>query len=317
MVRQVVTLDKMRGHLLVALPLWKAGDSQSATIHASHPSAELYAIVQNDLKAVCQDSATVKVLADFTAQVSDAKSDPAAVQKTYDAALKQLDLDVSALTPPDALADPIFTFKVTRGLLEAAYNDYSEGYTDGKITLPIEYQDSMGFVNAGYLRFQAIHPTLAQKYPDLDKAASDAWAKLMAGYPSTTPPDKPMSPDDLDALNDGLKSDAEKAFNTTLDTPLTPIEYLNNTRDKLVGALNLYRDGHADMAYEAAASAYLDNYENVEAALSAKDNALMTKLETNLKVFRDAIKAGKPIDDVQKLYDDINADLTKAIALFQ
>src|SRR5262249_49424971 len=122
-------------------------------------------------------------------------------------------------------------------------------------------------------------------------------------------------PAKLSGAVDSLNKTVAEALKITLEAKLTPLEYLTNAHHTLMEAVALYEKGEQDEAYEEAASAYLDQFENVEGPLAEKDKELMETIETQMKAIRDAIKAGKPVSEVQALLGEITPNMEKAIAL--
>jgi high-affinity iron transporter len=81
----------------------------------------------------------------------------------------------------------------------------------------------------------------------------------------------------------------------------------------LVGdAAQLYASGEKEKAYQKAIEAYLDGFEMAEPALFAKDATLGRSLEAQFTQFRNAIKQGVSIADLQKQHQAIEANLDLA-----
>jgi high-affinity iron transporter len=81
----------------------------------------------------------------------------------------------------------------------------------------------------------------------------------------------------------------------------------------LVGeATNLYAGGDKEKSYQKAIEAYLDGFEMAEPALFAKDAALGKTLESQFMEFRNAIRQGVPLADLQKKLQAIEANLDLA-----
>ncbi|HEX6439122.1 MAG TPA: cytochrome c/FTR1 family iron permease [Candidatus Binatia bacterium] len=81
----------------------------------------------------------------------------------------------------------------------------------------------------------------------------------------------------------------------------------------LVGeATNLYAGGDKEKSYQKAIEAYLDGFEMAEPALFAKDAALGKTLESQFMEFRNAIRQGVPLADLQKKLQTIEANLDLA-----
>jgi high-affinity iron transporter len=73
-----------------------------------------------------------------------------------------------------------------------------------------------------------------------------------------------------------------------------------------------YAAGERSKAVELAISAYLDGYEHVEPALAVVDPALARGIEANFLRYRELLRAGRPIADVEQLRATLVADLARA-----
>ncbi|MEQ7874708.1 cytochrome c/FTR1 family iron permease [Sphingomonas sp. ASV193] len=71
------------------------------------------------------------------------------------------------------------------------------------------------------------------------------------------------------------------------------------TRSKLAASVSAYAAGQRDDARKLALSAYLDGFEPVEPILTARDPALMHRIESSLGEYRAAIGQGAPVADIQ------------------
>lgn len=76
----------------------------------------------------------------------------------------------------------------------------------------------------------------------------------------------------------------------------TPIAFSIATLGR---SLEAYRSGSAEEAYQLAVSAYLEGFELVEASLDNRDRELRTRTEAAMMGYRNAIKAGRPIVEVE------------------
>ncbi len=313
-VRQQVILDEMRGHLLVSLDLWQAGKYAQAAVHAGHPSTELMPVIAGDLRRACLFDDFTKALTGYVELASKA-GDKAPVEKAQGAILAMLDQVSASMIPADSRSDLVFNFRVVAGVLSDVHSEYVESYKDGKIAVAADYEDSVGFYQVASARYDAIKAALMQKYPDLAKALEPSWKALSDALSSVKAPESPVDPKAVSGAVDGLTNTVAKTLNVTLEAKFTPLEYLNNAQRGLNEALELYEKGENDDAYEEAASAYLDQFENAEVPLAARDKELMETIEGQMKDFRDAIKAGKPAADVKALLAKITPNIDKAISL--
>lgn len=71
------------------------------------------------------------------------------------------------------------------------------------------------------------------------------------------------------------------------------------TRTRLSEALTAYAEGDRQGAIDLALSAYLDGFEPVEPILSARDHALMVRIENAMGALRAGIAGGRPLDEVR------------------
>lgn len=87
---------------------------------------------------------------------------------------------------------------------------------------------------------------------------------------------------------------------------------LDIARVKLAQSLAAYEAGDASKAQEFALAAYLDGFEPIEPALTARDKALMTRVETAMGALRAAITRRAPASEVRIQIDHLTALLTLA-----
>jgi high-affinity iron transporter len=82
---------------------------------------------------------------------------------------------------------------------------------------------------------------------------------------------------------------------------------LSLVRERLQQSLAAYRAGDRDEAKSLALSAYLDGFEPVEAALSARNATLLAKVEKDMAGLRSAIDRGETPDQVERRINALDA----------
>jgi plastocyanin len=96
----------------------------------------------------------------------------------------------------------------------------------------------------------------------------------------------------------------------------TPAEIISKISSLLNQTINEYRNQNFTGAQGLASSAYLDNFEFLEAPLDKHDKALNENTEIMLREqLRQVIKDKSPIENIQQLINKINSNLDKAEAL--
>jgi high-affinity iron transporter len=86
-------------------------------------------------------------------------------------------------------------------------------------------------------------------------------------------------------------------------------------RERLTGSWEAYRRGERGRAVDLAVSAYLDGFEHVEPALGSLDSGLRRQIETEFLRYREALRAGRPADEIEPLHRELLAGLARAEAL--
>lgn len=92
---------------------------------------------------------------------------------------------------------------------------------------------------------------------------------------------------------------------------------LDVARQTLRASLAAYEAGDKRKATDLALAAYLDGFEPVEPALTARDNALMLRIETAMGQVRGAISRNAPVDEVRaeiEALDGLFAEAARALA---
>ncbi|NBW75836.1 MAG: iron permease [Sphingomonadaceae bacterium] len=123
---------------------------------------------------------------------------------------------------------------------------------------------------------------LRQKLPSLEALAGVVPATLARSFGDTK----------TDAVTAYLRAHPEAL---QADGPAS----LGIARVKLNGSLLAYQRGDRPEARRLALSAYLDGFEPVEPILSARDSALMAKIEAAMIAYRAAISSGAPVTDIE------------------
>ncbi len=90
---------------------------------------------------------------------------------------------------------------------------------------------------------------------------------------------------------------------------------LSVARANLREAVSLYNRGDREKAYQKAVEAYLDGYELAEPALFAKDAAFGRAVENQLTQFRNAIRQGDSLEEIQSRYAALENKLDEAARL--
>ena len=104
------------------------------------------------------------------------------------------------------------------------------------------------------------------------------------------------------------------AFAQQQQKPAT--EIISTIKTLLNQTINEYRNENFTGAQQLASTAYLDNFEFIEAPLEKHDKALEKNTEIMLREqLRQVIKDKSPIENIQELVNNVNANLDKVETL--
>lgn len=182
-------IELMRGHLLVGGELLELGLWDEALPHFLHPSEELYGLMERYIKL--HDMQPFGRELQALAQTVKAKRKGAyalALQPVHRRIDAALDVARTFMRPEQK-----FAIQSAVEVLRVAQSEYEAAIEDGVFALPVEYQDSRGFV----LRAEQMIEAAALSGPrpieaeDLAKVRA-AFAELKAAWPAPLPPAAPL-----------------------------------------------------------------------------------------------------------------------------
>ncbi|MEH1786692.1 helix-hairpin-helix domain-containing protein [Nostoc sp.] len=203
-------LGLMKGHLLVAQELLDQNQPKQAEPHIGHPVEEIYVDIEDQLneRKVKEFKTTLVSLQDLV------KSSPkdSKVKTNFTSSVQAVDGAIAAL-PADQRSKPGFALQVINELLDSANSEYRAAIADGKITAPIEYQDSRGFVFYANELYKGISSQVAQVAPEAHKAIDTSFAEIIKVWPAAIPPVKAVkTPNDVTKLVKIIEENSQKAI---------------------------------------------------------------------------------------------------------
>jgi hypothetical protein len=206
-------LGLMKGHLFVAKELLDQNQPKQAEPHIGHPVEEIYVDVEEQL-----NERKVKEFKTELISLQDlVKSSPksAQIKTNFTNSLQAVDGAIAAL-PKEELAKPAFVLQVINGLLDAANSEYGAAVAKGKITAPIEYQDSRGFVFYANDLYKTISSQVTKDSPEAHKAIDTALAELIKVWPAAIPPTQAVkTPEEVTKLIKTIEENSQKAREKT------------------------------------------------------------------------------------------------------
>jgi high-affinity iron transporter len=117
---------------------------------------------------------------------------------------------------------------------------------------------------------------------------------------------KPLYPDEKDSRKALAYLRRGVLENSETPAPLIAAQTM------LKESLALYERGQKEQAYQKAAEAYLDAFEQAEAQLFAKDLSFGRALEDQFTQFRNSIRRGDDVNEIRRQYAELTAGLDRA-----
>jgi len=300
----VTNAEYIKGHLEQAIINKQAGNTSLAVAHASHPIAEVYALMEGPLANVSAQRASD--LKEALESLSDsAQSDTAQAFSQKVAEVNgMLDEAVQVFAGKEA-EESETKAAVISNLLETAEHEYEEGVQDGKVVAMVEYQDATGFIS----RANAVFKTVQSKMSEHEaEEAAELFEQLNSSLLAKA------DPEDIEKSVDGIVHEVEAGLGVEgEDHDYDGQAYINNIQSLLNQTLVEYKGGNYQEAKEHAIEAYLDNYEHIESDIKQDNPELMEKIEVALS--RDLVKMideKKPVSEVETHIGMIRADLEQA-----
>ncbi len=207
-VNYLIKLGLMKGHLLVAKELLDQNLPKQAQPHIGHPVEEIYIDIEEQLneRKVKEFKSNLVSLVDLLKSKPNAPS----IKSNFTTAMTSVDGAIAAL-PTEQRSQPDFVLQVMNGLLDAANSEYGAAIANGKITAPIEYQDSRGFVTYSNELYKGISSQVAQANPEVHKAIDTSLAELSKTWPSVVPPAQAVKiPSDVTQLVKTIEQNSQK-----------------------------------------------------------------------------------------------------------
>lgn len=294
-------LWQARGHHLVSLELYRAGDAEGALAHAAHAVDEVFPSVEGEIADHDPGAADDlrAALADGQEAVArDASEDE--LEAAYDEALEALRRAEAAVVADPS--SPAYLGSVVAGLTATAAHEYEEAVAGGALGALEEYQDAYGFLSVAKDLFAEIGPSIEAEVPEEAEEIEEAFETLGAALPSVGPPARLVPAEDVERAAFLVGAELQETVGALVARAVEPDEVWENIELLLGQILEEYEEGEAGEAAELAARAYLENYELIEAEVIEHAPDINAELEPLLGAeIRARIREGVAPEDLGRL----------------
>jgi hypothetical protein len=306
----VSNVEQIRGHLNAAVMNKEAGNNSLAKAHTLHPIAEIYSTIEPSISNINStlNNTLATDLDQFSQMVNTSSLDEFDEQsKRINGTLNQT---IQQVIPRDAIDNSSFNLGVVSDLLSIAKTEYGEAVENGTIKEIVEYQDGQAFVSRAQNVFTQASSTLPPEMNSNVEETVRFFSALNTAIQNKSNPkviDRSVGSiiheiSEITGINEeslgGQETGAESG------------EIISEIRSLLNRTIDAYRQQNYEEAEALATTAYLDNFEFIEAPLAEKDAALMQNTEELLREqLRQLIQDHVPIEELQLHIDKINSNL--------
>ena len=312
----VSNMEQISGHLNAAVMNKEAGNNTLTKAHTLHPIAEIYSSIEpqiSNTNITLNDTLSTNL--NRLSQIVDASS----TEEFYNQSQKingLLNQVVRQVIPSETAANNTFKLGVVSDLLSIAGVEYGEAVENGTITEIVEYQDGQAFITRAQDVFSQASPTIPQEMNPEVEETNQFFSNLNTAIQNKSSPevvDRSIGAiiheiSEITGISEaglgGQGADTESG------------EIISEIRSLLNQTVEAYNQQNYAEAEALATTAYIDNFEFIEAPLAEKDQALMENTEVMLREqLRQLIQNKNSVEELQKHIGKINSNLDKAEGL--
>lgn len=300
----IVNMERIRAQLMVAKDAINAGDSEGAFAHTFITHTMVFPAVKPQLQAVdSQKSSQLEAaLTDLSLKI---KSGELSGQKAVDEIQRIEGMIDGILALPALAADKGMISQAVVFLLRDAVQSYELSESGAN---SIDYQSAQGLVQVAQSKYQEI---AAQ----IDDRRNDELTSFFSDMKSNLAQKAPL--EDVKRLADAIERDLAEDLRVSAGaTGGQHTQYFATIRELLAKVVDGVKAGNYKAADQAAITAYLDNYEYLEAPLEKHDAKLMDTIEIEMREeLRNMIKANDSAAAIEEFVSGILVKLDQAEAI--
>ena len=297
----IVNVERIRVQLALTEQSLDAGDSNMAFAHAFIPHSAIFPSVKDKLKEIDAQSATQleSLLSDLPFkikagdQAASLKQDIEKITGLLDGVYAKMgssDKNMMSQTAVFLLRDAVQSYQLSNG-----------GSSQ------VDYENAIGLASAAESKYKAISSSMdEQRKSELDSFFSELKSSL----------EQKAGSDSVARLESAIERDL--AENLSLSSGSASAKYFSNIKTLLANVVAEVKAGNYEQAGRDATSAYLDNFEYLEAPIEKHDAKLKTAIELEMREdLRGMIKAQDPPAEIESFVNGILAKLEDAEELLK
>jgi hypothetical protein len=309
-------IEQIRGHLNAAMMNKEAGNNTLTKAHTLHPIAEIYSSIEPLISG--SNTTLNETLATSLNQLSQMVNTSSANE--FDTQSQKinglLNQTLQQVIPGETAGNNTFKLGVVSDLLSIAGVEYGEAIENGTIKEIVEYQDGQAFVSRAQDVFSQASSAIPQDMNPEVEETKQFFSELNTAIQNKSNPEEVNRSigaiiHEISEIT-GINEDSLGGQGTSTESG----EIISEIRSLLNQTVEKYKQQNYADAEALATTAYIDNFEFIEAPLAEKDEALMENTEVMLREqLRQLIQNKTTVEELQQHIDKINDNLDKAEGL--
>ena len=306
-------IEQIRGHLNAAVMNKEAGNTTLAQAHTLHPIAEIYSSIEPQISNanITLNETLATNLNQLSEIVNTSSSNEFNTQSQRINGI--LNQTLQQVIPVETADNSTFRLGIVSDLLSISGVEYGEAVENGTIKEMVEYQDGQAFVSRAHDVFSQTTPTLPSSLNPEIQEANTFFSDLTGAIQNKSSPevvDRSIG-DIIHEISEITGISDENLGGQATDNKSGDI--ILEIRNLLNQTIQAYQQQNYAEAEALATTAYIDNFEFIEAPLAERDETLMENTETMLREqLRQLIQNQVPAEQLQQHIDKINDNLDRA-----
>jgi high-affinity iron transporter len=316
----MVNIERIRTQLLLTEENLDKGNSEMAFAHAFIPHSTIFPTIKNQLRQLEGEQFAQQLeslLTDLPLKMRAGESSEEEARKSIAQIRTLLDEFSQRRIGQEFLSDEGMVSQVVVSLLHDAIQSYnmsniSNGQQDRDLQQLVNYESAVGLVQTAHQDFQE---TLSSSIEENRRVEIDSFFNDLESSLG-----QKMDSDSILRLSSAIERDLgeELSLSEGSESSSEQQKYFETIRTLLSNVTSEVKAGNYVQADKYAVSAYLDNYEFLEAPIEKHDSALMTSIELEMREeLRGLIKAKEPFQSIDTFVNGILVKLDKAEQLLK
>lgn len=316
----MVNIERIRTQLSLTEENLDKGNSEMAFAHAFIPHSAIFPTIKNQLRQLEGEQFAQQLeslLTDLPLKMRAGESSEEEARESIVQIRTLLDEFSQHRIGQEFLSDEGMVSQVVVSLLHDAVQSYnmsntSNGQQTGDLQRLVNYENAVGLVQTAHQDFQN---TLSSSIEENRRVEIDSFFNDL-----TSSLGQKTDSDSISRLSNAIERDLGEEISMSKGSENTSEQqkYFGTIRTLLSNVTSEVKAGNYAQADKYAVTAYLDNYEFLEAPIEKHDSALMTSIELEMREeLRGMIKAKEPFQSIDTFVNGILVKLDKAEQLLK